>query len=94
MSNIVEILTVLVWLVAFTIGFVRMNGSTLRKAIFGCVCLLIVMGLLSIPIIMLCLVDLMYTKTFSTPLLAFGLTSFISSSSTFYLWNRFEKSIK
>lgn len=94
MSNIVEILTVLVWLVAFIIGFIRMNGSALRKLLFGCVCLLIVMGLFSIPIIMLCLVDLMYIKTFSTPLLAFGLTSLIFSSGTFYFWNRFEKSIK
>lgn len=94
MSKIIGILTVYVWLVAFIVGFIRMNGSALRKIIFGLVCMFIVMGILSIAIIMLCIFDLARENFFSTPLLSFGLSSFVISTSAFYFWNRFEKSIK
>jgi len=87
-------LTVYLWLVAFIVGFIHMNGSILRKFLFGFVCMLILVGIFSIPIIVLCILDLAHDQSFSTPLLAFGLTSFVTSPSILYLWNRFEKGIK
>ncbi|AYB34905.1 hypothetical protein D4L85_31905 [Chryseolinea soli] len=94
MPKIIEMLTVYLWLVTFIVGFIRMNGSILRKFIFGLVCMLTLVGIFSIPIIMLCIFDLAHDQSFSAAMLAFGLTSFITSPTMLFLWNRFEKSIK